>query len=103
MFKKFVDQDFQQAVNQLSWGDLYSCGDPDEATFILTNKLTTILDQMAPIRTIQVRSKYAPWLTDSTKQLLKDRNEAQKHANKTKNLEDYRQYKALRNQATAIM
>ena len=103
VFKNFVDKDFQQAVKNLSWCNLYSCGDPERAVNILTGKLTTILDQMAPVRTIQVRSKYAPWLSDNTKQLLKRRNEAQKVASQTKHLDDYRQYKALRNQATSIM
>ena len=103
VFKNFVDKDFQQAVQQLSWWDLYCCDDPDRAADILTSKLTTILDQMAPLRTIQVRTKYAPWLSDSTKNLLKHRDEAHKLASETKSLEDYRQYKALRNQATATM
>ena len=103
VFKNFVDKDFQQAVQQLSWWDLYCCDDPDRAADILTSKLTTILDQMAPLRTIQVRTKYAPWLSDSTKQLLKIRDEAHKLASETKSLEDYRQYKALRNRATATM
>ena len=103
MSGNFVDADFQQAVQQLSWWDLYSCEDPDKAVNILTSKLTTLLDQMAPIRTIQVRSKYAPWLSDSTKQLLSRRNEAQKIASQTKDIDDYRQYKALRNQATSVM
>jgi hypothetical protein len=52
VFKNFVDKDFQQAVKQLSWWDLYSCDDLDKAAEILTCKLTTILDQMAPVRTI---------------------------------------------------
>ena len=103
VFKNFVDKDFQQAVHQLSWWDLYSCEDPDKAADILTSKLTVILDQMAPIKTIQVRAKYAPWMSESTKELLKERNEAQKVASRTKILDDYRQYKSLRNQATAKM
>ena len=58
---------------------------------------------MAPIKTIQVRAKYAPWMSESTKELLKERNEAQKVASRTKILDDYRQYKSLRNQARAKM
>ena len=58
---------------------------------------------MAPIRTIQVRKNYAPWLTDTTKNMMKERNEAQRLAGLTKNQDDYRRYKALRNQTTAKM
>ena len=103
VFKNFVDKDFQHAVQQISWWDLYTCEDPDKAAEILTSKLTSFLDQMAPVRTIQVRAKYAPWLSDNTKHLMKERNEAQKVASETKNLDDYRLYKSLRNQATAKM
>ena len=58
---------------------------------------------MAPVRTIQVRTKYAPWLSDNTKDLIKNRNEAHKIASETKSQDDYRLYKSLRNQATAKM
>ena len=73
-FKNFKDEDFCHAVDQLSWWDIYSCQDANQAASLLTSKLTTILDAMAPIRTIQVRSNYAPWLSDKTKHLLKERN-----------------------------
>ena len=58
---------------------------------------------MAPVRTIQVRTKYAQWLSDNTKDIIKNRNEAHKVASETKNLDDYRLYKSLRNQETAKM
>ena len=90
MFKNFVDKDFKQAVQQLSWEELYSCDDPEEAAKVLTDNLTAILDQMAPVRTIQVRRSYAPWLSDSSKELLKERDDAQKLASQTKNQDDYR-------------
>ena len=90
-------------MKQLSWWDLYSCDDSDKAAEILTCKLTTILDQMAPVRTIQVRTKYAPWFSDNTKDLIKNRNEAHKIASETKSQDDYRLYKSVRNQATAKM
>ena len=78
MFKNFVEKGFQHAVQQISWLDLYSCEDPDKTAEILRSKLTAIVDQMAPVRTIQVRAKYAPWLSDNTKHLMKERNEAKK-------------------------
>ena len=99
-FKNFVEEDFKEAVKQLSWWGVYSCENPEQATAILTDKLTAILDQMAPVRTIQVRKKYAPWLTDTTKKLMQERNEAQKLASQTRNLDDFRLFKSLRNQAT---
>ena len=103
VFKNFVDKDFKETVQKLSWGDLYSCDDPNRASEIFTDKLTVVLDHMAPLKTIQVRNKYAPWLSDSTKELMKRRNQAQKTASLTKHPDDYRDFKSLRNQTTARM
>ena len=58
---------------------------------------------MAPIRTNQVREKYAPWLSDKTKQLLQERNSAQAAAALSRDPDDWRLYKNLRNSATAKM
>ena len=102
-FKNFKPEEFIQAVRNLSWYDLYSCEDVNLACQLLTNKLTKILDDMAPIRTIQIRAKYAPWLSDSTKKLLKERNDAQRTASASGDIDDWRYYKHLRNTATVRM
>ena len=47
---------------QLSWFLLYMCECPSIAAELLTNSLSAILDQMAPIRTIQVRILRAKFL-----------------------------------------
>ena len=54
-----------------------------------------ILDQMAPIKTIQIRANYAAWMSTSTKEFLKRRDLAQATASKTKNPEDWLAYKNL--------
>ena len=102
-FKNFRREDFQAAVRQLSWWDVYNCQDPNEAAKLLTDKLSVILDTLAPVKTIQVRNKYAPWLSQNTKELMKERNAAQETASKTRDLDDWRKYKSLRNQATSKM
>ena len=83
--------------------DLYSCNDVNEYADILTKKLVDIFDVMAPIRTIQIKSGYAPWVSDRSKELIRLRNSAQKVASISKSPEDWRFYKSLRNQAKARM
>ena len=53
------------------------CEDTDSAVKILTDELSRILDDLAPVKTIQLRSRNAPWLTKETKVLLKERDKAQ--------------------------
>ena len=65
------------------------CEDVDQAVHLFTTKVNNILD------TFQVRKKYAPWLSDETKEVLEQRNNAQKKASTTRNPDGWRQYTHL--------
>ena len=41
-------------INQVSWLDFYLCQDVDKAVKVLSDKITFILDIMAPMKTIQI-------------------------------------------------
>ena len=58
---------------------------------------------MAPIRTIQIRENYAPWLSHETRKIMAERDLAQKIASETKNEEDWRTFKRLRNSVNRIL
>ena len=75
--------------------------DVDEALAILNTKISCILDEMAPIRRIQIRKKFAPWLSPESKKLMRARDYAQSRANITKNVEDMNAYKRLRNEVVS--
>ena len=77
--------------------------DVEAAVGIVTQKLTEILDEMAPIKSIQNRSRYAPWVSDDTKNKMIARNEAQKKASETKLQSDWEEYKKQRNQVNLIL
>ena len=65
-YKNFNSFDYRNAVRNTSWWDVYSCENVDEAVQKTSEKLKCILDLMAPIRTFQVRKKYAPWMSQLT-------------------------------------
>ena len=96
-FKDFNAEQFIQSVRHISWWDLYACEDCESAVDILTAKLTMILDKIAPVKKIQVRTNYAPWISEPTKSLIKKRNEAQKQASETKCESDWEIFRKLRN------
>ena len=73
----------------------------NRAAEFLTAGLTRELDSCAPVRTIQTRSKYAPHLQPSTKQLMEQRNVAQRTAATSGDIEDWRLYRGLRNKCVA--
>ena len=49
------------------------------------------------MKTYQVRTRYAPWLTSLTINLMKERDLQQKKASETQRREDWQKFKALRN------
>ena len=68
---------------------------------LFSDKLTGILDRLAPVKTIQTRNKYVPWLAKETNNLMEQRDLAQGRAANSRFQEDWQQFKKLRNQVTS--
>ena len=68
-FKNFDGQQFRDQLLASGLEDVLLCTDANQAAELLTGKLNTILDKMAPIRTNQTQSRYGPWLGEETKKL----------------------------------
>ena len=96
-FKYFNPETFVKAVQEISWLDVYLSSDVDEAVEVFTRSITEILDEMAPMKTIQIRSNYSPWLCKDTLDLMRARDEVQKLAAETKSRDDWVKYKQLKN------
>ena len=85
---------FINEIKKISWLGVYSeCFNCESAANILKSKLNEILEEMAPIRTFQVRTKYVPWMSQKTKDIIKERDKAQKKAASGKDADDWRKYK----------
>ena len=100
-FKKFNGELFREQLGVCGIEEVLECTDANEAAELLTNKINDLLDVMAPVRTIQTHSRYAPWLKDDTKKLKKERELAHEKAAMSDSPEDWRAFRALRNQVTA--
>ena len=96
-YKSFDAARFLTDLSKISWWRIYSCDDVNEAVKMLSDDLTKLLDEHAPIKVFQVRSKYVPWISLSTKELMRQRDEAQKLAGETGLHSDWIKYKRLRN------
>ena len=94
-YNNFDPKAFVSAVQQLNWLDLYLCDDADVAVRLLSSKITFILDAVAPMRTIQVRTRYAPWLSSTTIQLMKERDSQQKLASENNSRDEWIKFKSL--------
>ena len=97
-YKNFSPADFVEAIQQVSWLDIYLSDDVNTAVELLSSKITFVLDTMAPMRTVQIRTNYAPWLSKQTVELMKERNLQQKKASESNDRDDWVRFKSLRNQ-----
>ena len=102
-YKNFNAQEFLSAVRNISWWKIYSCEDVNLAVKMLSEELTLILDKMAPIKVVQVRTNYAPWLSKNTKDLMKQRDLAQQKASSTNQVDDWKAFRRIRNRVTNIL
>ena len=97
-YKNFNSKLYKEAVGNLSWWDVYCCENVNDAVHKTYEKLSSILNKMAPIKNIQVRKMYAPWMSQLTKDKIKERDLAQKRAASTQCSIDWLYYRSLRNQ-----
>ena len=58
---------------------------------------------MAPLKRIQVRSNYAPWISESAKNLIRNREEAFRIFSTTNRIEDWNYYKWFRSKVTNLV
>ena len=63
--KNFDDRKFREKLQNSMLEDILTCTDVNTSAELLVSKLTTILNKMAPIKTVQ--TNYAPWLADDTR------------------------------------
>ena len=104
MFKKFDKEQFKVRVGEMpELVTIQLCQNVEIAASMLTECLTRILDEMAPIKVIQTRKNYAPHMTVETKVLQSRRNTALEQAVRSGEQEDWRNSRTLRNQTTASL
>ena len=102
-FKNFNPEAFKDAIKAVSWFEVYMAEDVNTAASLFTSKLNKVLDIFAPVKTIQLRSNYVPWLKNETKTAMEERNVAQKVAILTKDQNRLRAYRNLRNKVTNMI
>ena len=79
-YKDFIEEDFVTDMAVVDWTDVYSATDVDSAADIFTRKFTNVLNRHAPWVIFQQRKYFCPWLTETTKELMKQRDLWKKEA-----------------------
>ena len=92
-FKQFDKADFKRRVGEMPELQAIShCEHANQAAMFLQDGLSRMLDSFDPVRNIQSRNNYKPHIQEATKQLMLERNEAQKAAASSGSQEHWRAY-----------
>ena len=86
-----------QTLNIPLLNQLLSSTDVNKVEDSLTEEIVRALDIIAPICTTQIRTKYAPHLSQETKTLMTKRDKIKTEANMSKLPEKIQEYKTMRN------
>ncbi|XP_045474989.1 uncharacterized protein LOC123680911 [Harmonia axyridis] len=98
---KHLDYDrFKTDLISIPWNNIYDKPTVDEKVEFLTSNIIALLDLHAPFKTYKISKKYAPWLTDTLRDIIHTRNRALSKFKKTRQANDWNTYKNLRNIVT---
>ena len=98
-YQNFSLKHFLMDLAKVSWLDLYLSDDLNIAVDLFYSKYVAILNTHAPVRIIQTRKKYVPWLSDKSKNLIEERNNAQKTASISQCVNDWNKFKKTKKQS----
>ena len=102
VWKNFDEKRCLERFREIDWSNIMGSQNVNVANAILEENICHILDKEAPIKTMQSRARYTPWLTDSTKAEMISRDIARDIA-KLSDLEvDWTDYRQKRNECTRL-
>ena len=96
-YKHFDPISFNALLSQYEWEEIYEIDNADLASDFVESKIVTVLDSMCPLKAKQHRCNVKPWVTEETKNLMSERDNARETARISNLPENWRHYRELRN------
>ena len=101
--KNFDLEKYKFRIKNINWTNLYNSKDITLSYNIFETEILNILNEEAPLSTIQVRNNHKRWVTDSTKVQIQNKELARELARSTQNPLHWQSYRALRNACTSSL
>ena len=95
-FRKFDRQIFRNEISQQEWSFIES-ENPNLVWSDWKTKFLRLVNSKAPFRTRRTKLSKTPWINSALKKGMRRRNAAERKAIKTKNPQDWGNYRKLRN------
>ena len=102
-FKNLNYNRFKSDLLSIPWTNVYDMDTIESKVEFLSNTINVLLDIHAPFKTYKISKKYAPWRTNTIKNMTETRDKALSKFKKSKNPIDWQTYKALRNAVTTAV
>ena len=107
IYKNFDKSAFQTDMKNARQGghfdEVFECEDIDDAVRVFTDSFRMVLDKHAPVKIIQNRVNYQPYISEDIKREMLERDNLKEKAAETGNSDDYNNYKTQRNLVTYKM
>ena len=95
-------KDLQEAKNSGKFAEMFTAETPDEAFAVFEEAFREVLNFHAPLKVVQNRNHYVPYLDPDTKSAMKERDKLKESAARTGNKDDFNKYKLRRNEVTMM-
>lgn len=96
-FSNFRLEDFLKDLNNIQWDNIFYLRNIDLKLDFLTENILSLFNKHSPFVTSRITKPYSPWLTDTIRQMMKERDKALSQYKKDKTIENWNYYKQLRN------
>ena len=95
---RFYDTDvFKNELVTQDWDEFYANNDPDKLWEIMLLNINNVADWMCPMKNVNIKKYRDPWVTPEILELIRDKDQALKKAKRTKNDQNWKTAKRLRN------
>ena len=91
-------QHAKDKMSNFDWSNLYQSKDVNIINYILVSNIITVLDEEAPLKTVQVRKNYKKWVDPNLRGIMKDRDKSREKILGGKS--DWDSYRKKRNSVT---
>ena len=95
--RNFSENELKRLMALQDWSSVLAEQNVDIATFVFENKFLEILNSLVPLKRFQPRSRRTDWISCRTKILMKLRDDMRDKAVRSSQLEDWAEYRLLRN------
>ena len=102
-YRNYDIENFQQHLINHNWEVYWGFEDPTHCWEYITSLIEDYMDISCPIKRRRVRNSGEPWLNNEILEAIFEKDQAWKEAKVTKNTEDIREAKRLRNQVKDII